>query len=149
MAPLAKTALVNVHVSMESAITSLEIALVIADTLELCVTMVNELLYYYVVLSTEHKCSVLFASVHNIYYNNKQSCSSFFMFETDCTISANCTAVNREPCSLATKENYCGPCLAGHVGDEGDGNTYCTRKAKCTIFVMELVTIASCLILVA
>ena len=72
-----------------------------------------------------------------------------FLFVTDCTGSANCTAVNREPCSLATKENNCGSCLLGHVGDEGDGNTYCTRNAKLAIFVMELGTIKNGLLLVA
>ena len=60
-APLAKTVPARVHVSKGSVITSPEIALVMMDTLELLVTMVNSMLH--TVLCTATTCSVLLVSI--------------------------------------------------------------------------------------
>ena len=44
----------------------------------------------------------------------------------DCTGAVNCDSLHREPCSLSTRENTCGPCLVEYVGAEGDGKEMCT-----------------------
>lgn len=49
---------------------------------------------------------------------------------TDCTEVPDCAGIGREECSLETPEQTCGPCLAGHVGEEGDGNEECISKLE-------------------
>lgn len=43
----------------------------------------------------------------------------------NCTEAADCADIGREECSLQTVEQTCGPCLQGHIGESGDGNTEC------------------------
>lgn len=43
----------------------------------------------------------------------------------DCTEAADCGDIGRVVCSLETPEQTCGPCLPGHVGSSGNGNTEC------------------------
>ena len=46
----------------------------------------------------------------------------------DCSAAAECADVNREPCSLNTPENSCGPCFSGHLGTPGYGTDLCICK---------------------
>lgn len=43
----------------------------------------------------------------------------------NCTEALECVGIGREPCSLQTPQQTCGPCLAGFVGEGGDGNSEC------------------------
>jgi hypothetical protein len=58
------------------------------------------------------------------------SVATSILNRVNCSVSVNCTALNRLPCS--STPNTCGKCLSGFHGDSGDKNTLCGRIPQFT-----------------
>ncbi len=59
--------------------------------------------------------------------------SSSAINRLNCTNAPDCSSINRYSCS--TKDNTCGKCLPGFIGEEGSSNSYCISTQIAAISV--------------